>query len=124
MDPQNFLAPFHVGKIDGDLAIETAGAEQSRIENIGPVSGSDDNDAFLGIESVHFDEQGIEGLFALIVAASDAMAAMTTNRVNFVDENNAGRRFLSLLKHVANPASADADTHPDQIGRAARHRRE
>src|SRR6478609_6368380 len=120
MDPQNFLAPFHVGKIDGDLAIETAGAEQSRIENIGPVSGSDDNDAFLGIESVHFDEQGIEGLFALIVAASDAMAAMTTDRVNFVDENNAGRRFLSLLKHVANPASADADKHLDEIGAADR----
>src|SRR6476469_9799711 len=116
MDPQNFLAPFHVGKIDGDLAIETAGAEQSRIENIGPVSGSDDNDAFLGIESVHFDEQGIEGLFALIVAASDAMAAMTTDRFNFVDENNAGRRFLSLLKHVANPARTRPDKHLHEIG--------
>src|SRR5438874_8117066 len=120
MDPQNFLAPFHVGKIDGDLAIETAWAKQGRIENIRPVSGSDDNDAFLGIESIHLDEQGIQGLFALIVAASDAMAAMTTDRVNFVDENNAGRRFLALLKHVANPAGADADKHLDEIGTADR----
>ena len=120
MDPQNFLAPFHVGKIDGDLAIKTARAEQSRIENIGPVSGSDDNDSFLGIESVHLDEQGIEGLFALIVAASDAMASMTTDRVNFVDENNARRGFLALLKHVADTAGADADKHLDEIGTADR----
>src|SRR5438045_8792976 len=111
MDPQNFLAPFHVGKIDGDLAIKTARAEQGRIENIGPVSGSDDNDSFLGIESVHLDEQGIEGLFALIVAASDAMASMTTDRVNFVAENNARPGFLALLKHYAEPASCDDDTN-------------
>src|SRR5438105_6053732 len=120
MDPQNFLASFHVGKIDGDLAIKTARAEQSRIENIGAVSGSDDNDSFLGIESVHLDEQGIEGLFALIVAASDAMASMTTDRVNFVDENNARRGFLALLKHVANPAGANPDKHLDEIGTADR----
>ena len=62
----------------------------------------------------------IEGLFALIVAAADAVAAMTTDRVDFVDENNAGRGFLSLLKHVANAASADADKHLDEIGAADR----
>src|SRR5207302_6606037 len=110
----------HVGKIDRDLAIETAGTQQSGIENIGPVSSSDDNDAFLGIESVHLDEQGIEGLFALVVAASYAMAAMAADCVNFIDENNARRGFLSLLKHVADPAGADADKHLDEIGAADR----
>src|SRR5205814_4954176 len=122
MDPQNFLAPFHVGKIDGDLVIKTARAEQSRIENIGPVSGSDDNDPFLGIESVHLDEQGIEGLLAFVVAAPYAMAAMTTDRVNFVDENDARRGFLALLKHIADPAGADADKHLDEIGAADREK--
>src|SRR2546423_3730620 len=122
MDPQNFFAPFHVGKIDGDLAIKTARAEQSRIENIGAVGGSDDNDAFLGIEPVHLDEQGIEGLLAFVVATADAVAAMAADRVNFVDENNAGRRFLSLLKHIADATGADADKHLDEIGAADREK--
>ena len=118
MDPQNFLAAFYIGQINGYLAIETAGAKQSGIENIGAVGSGDDNNAFLSIESVHLDEQGIEGLFALVVAAPDAMAAMATDCVNFVDENDAGRGFLSLLKHVADAAGADADKHLDEIGTA------
>src|SRR5207248_828966 len=120
MDPQNFLATFHIRQIDGDLAIETARTQQGGIENIGPVGGGDDNDAFLSIEPVHLHEQSIEGLFALIVAASDAVAAMTTDRVDFVDENNTGRGFLALLKHIADAAGADADNHLDEIGTADR----
>src|SRR5436190_11179653 len=48
------------------------------------------------------------------------MASMTTDRVNFVDENNARRGFLALLKHVANPAGANPDKHLDEIGTADR----
>ena len=57
MDAQNFLAAFHVGQVDRDLAIETARAQQRRIEHIGAVGGRDDDHAFLGIEAVHLDEQ-------------------------------------------------------------------
>ena len=57
----------------------------------------------------------IERLFAFVVAAADAMAAMTADRVDFVDENNAGRGFLALLEHVAHAAGADADKHLDEI---------
>ena len=118
MDPQNFLATFHIRQVDGDLAIETAGAQQSGIEDVGPVGSGDDNDAFLSIESVHLHEQGIEGLLAFVVATADAVAAMTTDRVNFVDENDTGRGFFALLKHIADAAGADADKHLDEIGTA------
>src|SRR5437762_5556939 len=43
------------------------------------------------------------------------MPAMTPDRVNFVDENNAGRRFLALLEHVAHARRADADKHLHKI---------
>ena len=101
MHAQNFFAAFHVRQIDGDLAIETSGTQQRRIENIGPVRRRDDDDAFLGVEAVHLDEQRIERLLALIVSAADAVTAMPADRVDFVDENNAGRGFLALLEHVA-----------------------
>ena len=101
MHAQNFLAAFHIGEIDRDLSIETARAQERRIEHVRPVGRGDDDHAFLRIEAVHLDEQGVERLLALVVTAADAVAAMTTDRVDFVDENNAGRGFLSLLEHVA-----------------------
>ena len=59
MDHAEFLAPFDIGQINRDLAIETPRSQQCRIKNIGAVGGRDDDHAFLGIEAVHFDEQRI-----------------------------------------------------------------
>src|SRR5437667_180635 len=44
-----------------------------------------------------------------------AGAAMTADRVDFVDEDDAGRILLGLLEHVADPAGADADKHFDEV---------
>ena len=123
MHAEDFLAAFHVRQIDGDLAIETARAQQRGIEHVGTVGGRDDDDAFLRIEAVHLDEERIERLLAFVVTAADAVAAMPADGVDFVDENNAGRGFLALLEHVAHPARADADEHFDEIRAADREER-
>src|SRR5215475_11470956 len=49
------------------------------------------------------------------MSAAHAMTTVTTYRVNFVDENDAGRGFLSLLKHVANAGRAHANEHLHEI---------
>src|SRR5688500_5970871 len=56
------LASTHIGKIDCDLTVESSWSEQGRIENIGTICCRDDDDTFLCVKSVHFDEQGIECL--------------------------------------------------------------
>src|SRR5947207_1288011 len=43
---------------------------------------------------------------------------MAADRVDFIDENNARRRFLALLEHVADSARADPDKHFHEIGAA------
>src|SRR5439155_25294403 len=123
MDAQNFLAPFHVGQIDGDLAIETSWSQQRRIENIGPVRGRDDDYALLRIEAVHLHKQRIQRLLALVVATANAVAAMAPDGVDFVDKNDTGRRFLSLLEHVADTRRTHADKHLDKIRAADRKER-
>ena len=65
----------------------------------------------------------IERLLAFVVTAADAVAAMPADRVDFVDENNAGRGFLALLEHVAHAARADADEHLDEVRAADREER-
>ena len=41
---------------------------------------------------------------------------MAPDRVDFVDEDDAGRVLLRLLEHVAHAARADADEHFDEVG--------
>ena len=116
MDLQDLLAADEVGVRDDDLTVEAAGPQQCRIEHVGPVGRGDDDDAFVLLEAVHLDEQLVERLFALVVAAAKAGAAMATDRVDFVDEDDAGRVLLRLLEHVAHAACADADEHFDEVG--------
>ena len=85
--------------------------------------GGDQDHAFIGLETIHLDQQLVEGLLALIIAAAEAGAAMTADRVDFVDEDDAGRILLGLLEHVANAAGADADEHFDEVRTGNREER-
>ncbi len=78
--------------------------------------------AFVRLEAVHLDQQLVERLFALIVPAAEAGAAVPADGVDFVDEDDARRVGLALFEEVAHPRGADADEHLDEIG--SRHREE
>src|SRR5271170_3587082 len=41
---------------------------------------------------------------------------MAADRVDLVDEDDAGRVLLALLEHVTHSAGADADEHLDKVG--------
>ena len=111
-----FSRPTTSGIRHHDLAVEAAGAQQRRVEHVGPVGGGDQDDAFVGLEAVHLDQQLVQRLLALVIAAAEAGAAMAADRVDFVDEDDAGRVLLGLLEHVAHAARADADEHLDEVG--------
>ena len=106
-----------------DLPVEAAGPQQRRIEHVRAVGRGDQDDAFVRLEAVHLDEQLVQRLLALVVAAAEAGAAMTADRVDFVDEDDARRVLLRLLEHVAHAARADADEHLDEVGAGDREER-
>ena len=99
-----------------DLTVEAARPQQRRIQNVGTVGGGDQDDALIGLEPVHFHQQLIERLFALVIAAAKPGAAMASNGIDFIDENDAGRVLLALFEHIADAAGADADEHLDEVG--------
>ena len=72
----------------------------------------------VGLEAVHLDEELVERLLALVVAAAEAGAALAADGVDLVDEDDAGRVLLGLVEEVADAARADADEHLDEIGAA------
>ena len=113
---EDLLAPVDVGTRHHDLAVEAARAQQRRVEHVGPVGRGDDDDALVGLEAVHLDKQLVQCLLALVVAVAEAGAAVAADGVDLVDEDDARRRLLCLLEHVAHAAGADADEHLDEVG--------
>ena len=113
---QNLLAAADIGQRHHHLAVETARAQQRRVEHVGAVGGGDHDHAGGAFEAVHFHQQLVQGLLALVVAAAQAGATLAADRVDFVDEDDAGRMFLGLLEHVAHPRRAHADEHLDEVG--------
>ena len=72
---EDLLAASDVRKVHRELPVKSARAQQCRIEHVRPVGGSDNDYAILRVEAVHLNEQRVESLFALVVAAAEAVAA-------------------------------------------------
>ena len=100
------------------------GRSSAGIEHVGTVGRGDEDDAFVRLEAVHLDEQLVQRLLALVVAAAEAGAAMAADRVDLVDEDDAGGVLLALLEQVADARGADADEHLDEVGAADREERD
>ena len=115
VDLEDLFAATDVGTIDDDAAIEAAGTEKRGIENVGAVGRGDEDDAVVGLEAVHLDEELVEGLLALVVSAAEACATVTADGVDFVDEDDAGGVLLALLEEVADAGCADADEHLNEV---------
>ncbi len=123
VDFQDLLAADDVGVRHDDLAVEAAGAQQRRVEHVGPVRRRDDDDALVRLEAIHLDKQLVQRLLALVVAAAEAGAAVAADGVDLVDEDDAGRVLLRLIEHVAHARRADADEHLDEVGARDREER-
>src|SRR5581483_9621985 len=113
--PQDPLASGQVRLGDHDLAVEPAGPQQRRVQDVGPVGGGDDDDAALGVEAVELDQHLVQGLLALVVAATEASAAVPSDRVDLVHEYDRRRIGLRLLEQVTDPGRADTDEHLDEV---------
>ena len=115
MHPQHRLAAGQIRRGDRDLAIESARAEQRRIENVGPVRRCDEDYALSLTEPVHLDEQLVEGLLTFVMAAAESGAALAAHGVDLVDEDDRRRVLLGLFKHVAHAGGADTHEHLHEV---------
>lgn len=69
---EDVQAALQVGALDGDLPVETARAQQRRVQDVRAVGGGDQDHAALDVEAVHLHQQLVEGLLALVVTAAEA----------------------------------------------------
>ena len=100
-----------LGQRDDDLAVEAAGAQQRRVEDVGPVGGRHHHDALGGLEAVHLGEHLVERLLTLVVAAAEAGAALAADRVDLVDEDDRPAQLAGGLEQVADTRLAPTPTN-------------
>ena len=96
MDSEDGGPALEVGGVHGDLPVEAPGAQQRGVEHIGPVGRRDEDDVGAQVEAVEFDEQLVERLLALVVAASDAHAAAAATASISSTKTIAGAFSLAL----------------------------
>ena len=116
MHAQDGLAAGEIRVGHRDLAVEAARAQQRRIQDVRAVGGGDEDDALAVAEAVHFHQQLVECLLALVVPAAGAGAALAAHRVDLIDEDDARAVFLRLLEQVAHAGRAHADEHLHEVG--------
>ena len=115
VDLEDGLAALQVGGLDSDLAVETARAQQRRVEDIGAVGRRDEDDVGTLVEAVHLDEELVQGLLALVVAAADTAATVATHGVNLVDEDNGRRVLLRALEQLTHAGGTHADVELHEL---------
>ena len=123
VDPEDLLAAGDVGPVDGDVAVEPAGPDQRGVERLGPVGGGHHDHAEARVEPVHRDQELIQGLVALVVAAGPAGPPGLAQGVELVDEDQAGGLGRGLGEQAPDPGRADADEHLDEVGAREREER-
>ena len=116
MDAQDVHPPLLVRPIHQHLAIEPPGPQQRRIQDLRPVGRRQDDDRHRPVEAVHLRQQLVERLFLLVLPAHRAGAARAAQRVQLVDEDDAGRR-------LAAPARTDRARGPRRRRRTSRRTR-
>ena len=120
---QNRLAALYVGQVDYYVAVEAAGTEQGRIEDVGAVGGSHDDDVDAGIEAIHLGQNLVERLFPFVVSSAETCSTVSAYRVYLVNEHQARRVTLGLLKQVSDPGRPHTDEHLDELTSTDREER-
>ena len=123
MDTDDFLSALNVRNADDNLTVKASRSQQSRIQDIRTVCRGQNDDTGILSESVHLNQQLIQRLLPLVVAAAQSGASLTSHRVDLVDKHDAGRIFLGLLEQVSDTGCTDADKHFNKVGAADRKER-
>ena len=116
MNLEDFQPARAVRPVDQHLAVEAPRPQQGRIEHFRAIGGAKQDHAGARIEAVELGEQLVERLLLLVVAAERAGHAASPQRVELVNEDDAGCRLARLLEQVADARGADADEHLDELG--------
>ena len=115
VDAQDRFTALLIRQTDRDLTVETSASKQRRIQYVRTVGGRNDHDALVFTHTIHLDQQLVQRLFTLVVAAAHAGTTLASDRIDLIDEHDARRCLLRLFEHIAHAARTGTDEHLYEI---------
>ena len=112
---QDLFTTTHIRQADHNLTVETARTQQCWVKNVRPVSGCNNDDAFVTFETIHLNQHLVQSLFTFIVTATQTCATLATYGIDFIDEDNARCCFLGLFEHVTHTRCTNTDEHFHEV---------
>ena len=109
------FSSLDVRKTYHDLTVESARSQKCRVQNVRSVGGSDDDDAGVLLESVHLNQELVQGLLSLVVAAADTGTSLTSHCVDLVDEYDTGCVLLGVVEKVSDTGSSHTYEHLNEV---------
>ena len=113
---QNAQPTAAIRAVHHHAPVKAARPQQGGVQHVGTVGGGEEDHAGIGVEPVHFHEELVEGLLALVVPAAQAGAALAAHGVDLIDKNQAGLVGLGRVEQVPDAGGADAHEHLHEIG--------
>ena len=110
--------PFiQVRQVHVYLTVKTSGTQQGFVQNVHPVGGSQDDDAAIGAETIHFGQQLVQCVFPFVVSSHGRiLSTCPSHGVDFVDEDDARGFFFGLTEQVTYAAGSYANEHFHEVG--------
>ena len=102
MNLQNSFSSLQIRQFHRDSSVETTGTQKGFVQCFGTVGSCQNDNTFCGIETVHFCQQLVQGLFPFVVAAHAVAVTFFTDGINFVDEYDTRCFFPRLFEQVTN----------------------
>jgi hypothetical protein len=96
VDAEDLFPAPRVGVRDGDLPVESTGPKERRVEHVRPVGRREHHDARRLVEAVHLDEELVQRLVGVGRCRVVGAPALSAERVDFVDEDDAGGHAARL----------------------------
>ncbi len=97
MQLQDRFATGEVRQLNRNTAVETPGTQKGGVKGVRTVRCTEHDDTLVIIEAVHLCQKLVERLFALIIRVNRHVATLA-DRIDFIDENDAGSLLFGLLK--------------------------
>ena len=115
MDFDNFFTTLYIRNSDYNLTVESARSEKRRVKDVRSVGCRQNNNSGVLRKAIHFNQKLVKCLFSFVVTAADSCSSFSSDRINFVDKDDARRVFLRLVEQVSDSGRADADEHFNEI---------
>mmetsp|Transcript_34585 Transcript_34585/g.75599 ORF Transcript_34585/g.75599 Transcript_34585/m.75599 type:complete len:792 (-) Transcript_34585:480-2855(-) len=120
---QNLDAALDAGQREVQDAVEAAGAGERLVQHRRAVGGRQHHDARVVLKAVHLRQHLVDGVGGLLPAhhaAAGAQGARRPERVELVDEDDAGRRLARHGEEVAHARRPHAHKHLHELRPRAR----